>query len=76
MTGTEEVTSTEEATATEETTATEEAAATGDGAVIKIATQSPLSGPQSVLGVAIKNGAQLALEQANERSRNHTGRHP
>ncbi len=30
---------------------------------IKIATQSPLSGPQSVLGVAIKNGAQLALEQ-------------
>jgi branched-chain amino acid transport system substrate-binding protein len=66
MTGTEEVTSTEEATATEETTATEEAAATGDGAVIKIATQSPLSGPQSVLGVAIKNGAQLALEQANE----------
>ena len=33
------------------------------GGMIKIATQSPLSGPQSVLGVAIKNGAQLALEQ-------------
>lgn len=33
------------------------------GTVIKIATQSPLSGPQSVLGTAIKNGAQLALEQ-------------
>lgn len=31
--------------------------------VIKIATQSPLSGGQSVLGVDIKNGAQLALEQ-------------
>jgi branched-chain amino acid transport system substrate-binding protein len=31
--------------------------------VIKVATQSPLSGPQSVLGTAIKNGAQLALEQ-------------
>jgi branched-chain amino acid transport system substrate-binding protein len=30
---------------------------------IKIATQSPLSGGQSVLGVDIKNGAQLALEQ-------------
>jgi branched-chain amino acid transport system substrate-binding protein len=31
--------------------------------VIKVATQSPLSGPQSSLGVAIKNGAELALEQ-------------
>lgn len=30
---------------------------------IKIATQSPLSGGQSSLGVDIKNGAQLALEQ-------------
>ena len=37
----------------------------GGGAkpVIKIATQSPLSGGQSVLGVDIKNGAQLAVEQ-------------
>lgn len=35
-------------------------AATG---TIKIATQSPLSGGQSVLGVDIKNGAELALEQ-------------
>lgn len=31
--------------------------------VIKIATQSPLSGDQSVLGVDIKRGAELALEQ-------------
>jgi len=31
--------------------------------VIKIATQSPLSGGQALLGVDIKNGAQLALEQ-------------
>jgi branched-chain amino acid transport system substrate-binding protein len=30
---------------------------------IKIATQSPLSGGQSLLGVDIKNGAQLAVEQ-------------
>jgi branched-chain amino acid transport system substrate-binding protein len=30
---------------------------------IKIASQSPLSGGQSVLGVDIKNGAQLAVEQ-------------
>lgn len=30
---------------------------------IKIATQSPLSGGQSVLGVDIKNGAELGLEQ-------------
>lgn len=43
-----------------------EEAASGESVTIKIATQSPLSGPQSVLGVAIKNGAQLALEQANE----------
>ena len=33
------------------------------GGTIKIATQSPLSGPQSVLGVDIKNGAELGLEQ-------------
>lgn len=44
----------------------EEPAAAEGGTVIKIATQSPLSGPQSVLGVGIKNGAQLALEQASE----------
>ncbi len=31
--------------------------------VIKIATQSPLSGGQSALGVDIKNGAELALSQ-------------
>jgi branched-chain amino acid transport system substrate-binding protein len=30
---------------------------------IKIASQTPLSGPQSVLGEAIKNGAQLAIEK-------------
>jgi branched-chain amino acid transport system substrate-binding protein len=42
-------------------------AACGGGAAapktIKIATQSPLSGGQSLLGVDIKNGAALALEQ-------------
>jgi branched-chain amino acid transport system substrate-binding protein len=31
--------------------------------VIRIATQSPLSGPQAVLGEAIKLGAQLAIEK-------------
>ena len=31
--------------------------------VIKIATQSPLSGDQSVVGVDIKRGAEMALEQ-------------
>lgn len=36
---------------------------TSSAKVIKIATQSPLSGGQSLLGVDIKNGAQLALEQ-------------
>ena len=35
----------------------------GDAGTIKIATQSPLSGGQSLLGVAIKQGAELALEQ-------------
>lgn len=34
-----------------------------DKGTIKIATQSPLSGGQSVLGVDIKRGAELALEQ-------------
>jgi branched-chain amino acid transport system substrate-binding protein len=33
------------------------------GSVIKIASQTPLSGPQSVLGTAIRNGAQLGIEQ-------------
>jgi branched-chain amino acid transport system substrate-binding protein len=36
--------------------------ATGGG-TIKVATQSPLSGGQSAIGVDIKNGAELALEQ-------------
>ena len=48
------------------TEAPAEEAAAAEGAVIKIATQTPLSGPQSVLGVAIKNGAQLSLEQSAE----------
>ena len=54
-----------EAPAAEEPAAEEPAAeapaAAGEG-VIRIATQTPLSGPQSSLGTAIKNGAQLALE--------------
>ncbi len=33
------------------------------GATIRIATQSPLSGGQSAIGVDIKNGAELALSQ-------------
>ena len=56
----------EEAAATEapaEEAAAEEAAAPAEGGVIKIASQTPLSGPQSVLGTAIRNGAQLALQQ-------------
>lgn len=35
----------------------------GAGGTIKVATQSPLSGGQSAIGVDIKNGAELALEQ-------------
>jgi branched-chain amino acid transport system substrate-binding protein len=31
--------------------------------VIKIASQSPLSGPQSVLGIGIRNAVELAIEQ-------------
>lgn len=38
------------------------AASTGGG-TIKIATQSPLSGGQSLIGGGIKNGAELALDQ-------------
>jgi branched-chain amino acid transport system substrate-binding protein len=33
-----------------------------DAKVIKIATQSPLSGGMSAVGTDIKNGAQLAME--------------
>jgi len=39
------------------------AAGSSDKGTIKIATQSPLSGGQSVLGVDIKRGAELGLEQ-------------
>ncbi len=60
----------EEAASTDAVTTTESSAVTtttesvdGSSTVIKIASQTPLSGPQSVLGTAIKNGAQLALEQ-------------
>ncbi len=45
------------------TTGTQAAPAAASGNVIKIATQSPLSGDQSVVGADIKNGAQLALTQ-------------
>lgn len=31
--------------------------------VIKIASQTPLSGPQSVLGISMRNGVELAIEQ-------------
>lgn len=34
-----------------------------DAKVIKIASQSPLSGPQSVVGSSIRNGVELAIEQ-------------
>lgn len=51
-----------EAEATE-APAEEAAASAGAGGTIKIATQTPLSGPQSAVGVSIKNGAQLAMEQ-------------
>jgi len=34
-----------------------------DSKVIKIASQSPLSGPQSVLGTSIRNAIELAVEQ-------------
>jgi branched-chain amino acid transport system substrate-binding protein len=56
-----------EAPATEapatESPATEAPAAGDFSGTIKVATQSPLSGGQSLLGVAIKQGAELALEQ-------------
>ena len=40
--------------------------AAGMSGTIKIATQSPLSGPQAALGVGIRNGAELGLEQLGE----------
>jgi len=44
------------------TTAPGGGGATGDK-VVKIATQSPLSGGSAAVGEGIKNGAQLAVEQ-------------
>lgn len=43
--------------------------ALGQANVIKIATQSPLSGPQAALGEQIKLGAELAVEDAKARFR-------
>ncbi|KGQ23137.2 branched-chain amino acid ABC transporter substrate-binding protein [Thermus filiformis] len=43
--------------------------ALGQANVIKIATQSPLSGPQAALGEQIKLGAELAIEEAKARFR-------
>ncbi|TBH20618.1 branched-chain amino acid ABC transporter substrate-binding protein [Thermus thermamylovorans] len=43
--------------------------ALGQANVIKIATQSPLSGPQAALGEQIKLGAELAVEEARARFR-------
>jgi branched-chain amino acid transport system substrate-binding protein len=37
-----------------------------DAQVIKIASQSPLSGPQSSLGIGIRNGVELAIEQNSQ----------
>ncbi|PDW02220.1 branched-chain amino acid ABC transporter substrate-binding protein [Candidatus Viridilinea mediisalina] len=37
-----------------------------DLGTIKIASQSPLSGPQAALGTGIRNGAELGIEQINE----------
>jgi len=42
------------------------AAAPSGGKVIKIATQSPLSGGSAAVGEGIKNGAQLAVEQLSD----------
>jgi branched-chain amino acid transport system substrate-binding protein len=42
------------------------AAAPSGGKLIKIATQSPLSGGSAAVGEGIKNGAQLAVEQLSE----------
>jgi ABC-type branched-subunit amino acid transport system substrate-binding protein len=49
-----------DAPATEATTAPPPAAS---GGTIKIASQSPLSGPQAALGTGIRNGADLAVQQ-------------
>ncbi|WP_117237333.1 branched-chain amino acid ABC transporter substrate-binding protein [Thermus sediminis] len=43
--------------------------ALGQANVIKIATQSPLSGPQAALGEQIRLGAELAIEEARARFR-------
>lgn len=37
-----------------------------DENVIRVASQSPLSGPQSVLGISIRNGVELAISQHSQ----------
>jgi branched-chain amino acid transport system substrate-binding protein len=49
--------------ATDAPTEAAEITPVGNGETIKIATQSPLSGPQAALGTGIRNGAELGLEQ-------------
>lgn len=44
----------------------EKTSSTGSGKVIKIATQTPLSGGSATLGEAIKLGAQMALEERKD----------
>ncbi len=39
------------------------AAQAQESTVIRIASQTPLSGPQSVLGISMRNGVELAIEQ-------------
>ncbi len=64
-------TPTEKPAATEKPEGTEEPEAASPPAgefegLIKIATQSPLSGPQAAIGVGIRNGAELGVEQLSE----------
>lgn len=51
----------------EKTTKTDGGGSSEGSAVIKIATQSPLSGGSATLGEAIKLGAQLALDEQKEK---------
>lgn len=51
------------ATPAAEPTTAPAASNAGMTGTIKIATQSPLSGPQAALGTGIRNGAELALQQ-------------
>ena len=56
------------------TTETSQAAAPAEAVTVRIGSASPLTGPQAHIGVDIRNGVQLAIEDANAQNLEIGGR--